>query len=372
MIPDNTKWTRISQDVMRAGLSPCVRDGPACKTKWNQLIPDYKRIVDYFGRTGRNLPNYWKMSSQERKAEGLPKQFVEEFFHSIHEWYGSRPQIQPPHVRDLLASNDRNYQPRDSDEPHGEEDGSEPETEDPMDMADGPEANGDSTPQRSPQMTACRVEGTSRSTANPTTNPSSRPLRGVPAGVILHVISSSDTSQYLTRQRAGNTGVRWKSMSSHNMIAEATKATGVVMAQHMQDIAESSRDLERSKIEVQLKLFSEKMSYQREKDRRLYENAVIANENARLSILKQGEVVTCLTNLSGVLSRSLIMTSQQGVPKNPQAAARSDSTLDPSYCLAEKCTAPDTSGPRGEPQEHRRQSDVPTGDRDCDNNNNTI
>ena len=35
MTPDNTKWTRISQEVMRAGCSPCVRDGPACKTKWN-------------------------------------------------------------------------------------------------------------------------------------------------------------------------------------------------------------------------------------------------------------------------------------------------------------------------------------------------
>lgn len=54
----------------------------------------------------------------------------------------------------------------------------------------------------------------------------------------------------------------------------------------MDDIAESSQDLERSKIEVQLKLFDENMAYQREKDRCLYENVVAANENARFSIQK--------------------------------------------------------------------------------------
>ena len=58
MTSDNTKWTRISQEVMCAGCSPCVRDGPACKTKWNQLIPDYKRIADYLNKTGRNVPDY--------------------------------------------------------------------------------------------------------------------------------------------------------------------------------------------------------------------------------------------------------------------------------------------------------------------------
>jgi hypothetical protein len=42
------------------------------------------------------------------------------------------------------------------------------------------------------------------------------------------------------------------------------------------------------------------MEYQREKDRRLYESSLIANENARLAIIKQGEVVSCLAQLSSV------------------------------------------------------------------------
>lgn len=86
------------------------------------------------------------------------------------------------------------------------------------------------------------------------------------------------------------------------------------MADKMQEIAEASRDLERSKIDVQLKLFSEQMQYQREKDRRLYENTAIANENARLAILKQGEMVSCLSQLSTVLGQSLTMSNAQGMP----------------------------------------------------------
>jgi hypothetical protein len=78
------------------------------------------------------------------------------------------------------------------------------------------------------------------------------------------------------------------------LIAEATKANREVMGGQMREMAESSRELERSKIEVQLKLFIEQMLYQRERDRRLYENSVIVNENARLAIQKQDEIMSCL------------------------------------------------------------------------------
>jgi hypothetical protein len=86
-------------------------------------------------------------------------------------------------------------------------------------------------------------------------------------------------------------------------------------------MAEVSRELERSKIEVQLKLFSEQMMYQREKDRRLYENAVTVNENARLAIQKQGEVVSCLAHLSSVLSKGLSMPRDSHGNGRPQAPA---------------------------------------------------
>ena len=47
------------------------------------------------------------------------------------------------------------------------------------------------------------------------------------------------------------------------------------------------------------------MAYQRGKDRRLYENALQVNENARLSIIKQGDIVNCLSHLSTMLQKSL-------------------------------------------------------------------
>ena len=46
------------------------------------------------------------------------------------------------------------------------------------------------------------------------------------------------------------------------VIAEATCASGEIMASRMKELAEASHELERSKIEVQLKLFGEQMEYQ--------------------------------------------------------------------------------------------------------------
>jgi hypothetical protein len=98
------------------------------------------------------------------------------------------------------------------------------------------------------------------------------------------------------------------------------------MATQMKDMAAANRDLERLKIEVQLKLFSEKMSYQRDKDRRLYENAMIANENARLAIMKQGEVVSCLENLSTVLRMGLNVKRSGDSQGSPQLVPTPETT----------------------------------------------
>jgi hypothetical protein len=94
---------------MHSRFSPCLQDGPACKTKWNQLIPYCKRIADYLARIGRNGADYWDQSSAKRKAEGLPRSFLQDIFDAIHDWYGNRPSIQPLHTRDLLSHDDGNY-----------------------------------------------------------------------------------------------------------------------------------------------------------------------------------------------------------------------------------------------------------------------
>lgn len=45
-------------------------------------------------------------------------------------------------------------------------------------------------------------------------------------------------------------------------------------------------------------------------------NAAIANDNARLAILKQGEMVNCLAQLSSVLSKGLTMSDTMGLQSN--------------------------------------------------------
>jgi hypothetical protein len=53
--------------------------------------------------------DYWELSTTEHITDGLPRIFSRDLYEQIHEWYGSRPQIQPPHTRDLLASQDGNH-----------------------------------------------------------------------------------------------------------------------------------------------------------------------------------------------------------------------------------------------------------------------
>jgi hypothetical protein len=125
----------------------------------------------------------------------------------------------------------------------------------------------ESTPPRSPRTTHSTPSRAARSEA--ATTPNSRPYNGLLPGITPQFISSSETSHFALHRRLGNTALRRKNASAHSVIAEATKATRAVMAQQMQDIADASRELERSKIEVQLKLFGEQMAYQHEKDRRL-------------------------------------------------------------------------------------------------------
>ena len=288
MNPDATKWFRVSQEVMKAGFSPCVRDAVACKTKWNQIIPDYKRIADFFARTGRNGKDYWNMTTANRKTKGLPRSFPRNIFDNIHDWFGKRPTMQPPHTRDLLSEDDNNYMPtRLGSTQNGEEGDNELEGEDAMDVVEEVEGTEDTSIHTPPPVRA--ITSSTASGAAAFLQTGTRSARGkskLLIGVTPHIISSSDTGDSKARRRLGNTVVKRKSISGHDLIAEATKASGVVMADQMHEMAEASRDLERSKLEVQLKLFAEQMDYQREKDRRLHESSLIANENAKLAIEK--------------------------------------------------------------------------------------
>ena len=74
------------------------------------MISDYKKIADFFARTGTNGTGYWDLTAADRKAEGLPRSFSEEVYSDINEWFGQRPSITPPHTRDLQSNEDSNLQ----------------------------------------------------------------------------------------------------------------------------------------------------------------------------------------------------------------------------------------------------------------------
>ena len=61
------------------------------------------------------------------------------------------------------------------------------------------------------------------------------------------------------------------------------------------------------------------MAYAWEKDLRLHESSLMANENAKLAIEKQGDVVKCLTKLTYVLSRGMLPPRASG-GREPHAA----------------------------------------------------
>ena len=124
------------------------------------------------------------------------------------------------------------------------------------------------------------------------------PLRG--STVIL-----SDSSHSITKRKIANTAIRRKSSVGVSQLVEVAKASGEAIATEMKEMASVTKITESNKLEVQLRLFSEQMAYQRERDMRVYEQNLLAADNARLAILKQGEIVLALANISNVLSLGL-------------------------------------------------------------------
>lgn len=109
MVPEVTKWLHISLAIMAAGVSSFPRDAATCKSMWNQLIPEYKQISDFFARSGRNEMSYWTMSGSDKKKEGLPQAFPHDVFYQIREWYNKQLVVLPPHSQDLLSPDNTTF-----------------------------------------------------------------------------------------------------------------------------------------------------------------------------------------------------------------------------------------------------------------------
>ena len=130
----------------------------------------------------------------------------------------------------------------------------------------------------------------------------------------------SDSSHSITKRKIANTAIRRKSSGGVNALLEVAKSSGEAIATTMREMTSVTKETESNKLEVQLRFFSEQMAYQRERDMRVYEQSLLAADNARLAILKQGEIVKALGNISTVLSLGLrghIDTSRRASTPEP-------------------------------------------------------
>jgi len=84
MVLEASRWLQISSKIMSARMSTSIRDSPSCKNKWNQIILEFKRIVDFHVHCSSNKPSYWNLNPVARKVEGLPRVFAKDIFHHIH------------------------------------------------------------------------------------------------------------------------------------------------------------------------------------------------------------------------------------------------------------------------------------------------
>ena len=335
MIPEAGKWQKISDDIHHAGVSTSRRDGPSCKSKWNLLLAEYKRIVDFASRLHSTDVTYWNIDADERKSQGLPRSFSYDVFKQINAWNGNRPSIQPPHTRDLMSPHDKNFECGPSTPVRGQRNPSiESFEEDSVDSDGRPkELDGmsNSTNSRVPMPpTSHRSASPRHVPASPARSRPAMPRFVLPIGVTPVVISSSDTGNSGLVQCPGNTGVRRRSVSGQSLVAEATRATGDALTTQMKDMHTETNALERSRLEQQQRLYIEQMMYymerdkrqqenRMERDRRLHEHAKEVNENSRLSIEKQGELVQCLSQLSTAITMGFQMR-QEHVRPSPERA----------------------------------------------------
>jgi hypothetical protein len=115
--------------------------------------------------------------------------------------------------------------------------------------------------------------------------------------ITVPVINLSDACSLDSRRRLGNTGQKRKSSLLQNNMIDVARHAGEAMVEQLKEMREMSKTIEKEKLEVQLRPFSERMSFLCNKDTRLNENVKAAQKNARLAIEKQGELIHCLANI---------------------------------------------------------------------------
>jgi hypothetical protein len=166
------------------------------------------------------------MSVVEKREQRLPKFYNRQVWEAIHEWFGERPQMNPPRVKDLLnpGDHDMNDSHNDDEEPeeHIEETLSQTEEEQHLPFTT---LSSSSMPSGSPEL--CSVPPPQR---RPPTNvvamtptPPASPYATPSTPLSVSIINLSDASSSGSQQRLGNTGQKQKNSSLQNNITDVVK-----------------------------------------------------------------------------------------------------------------------------------------------------
>lgn len=75
--------------------------------------------------------------------------------------------------------------------------------------------------------------------------------------------------------------IRRKSLESPSTIVEVTKAFTEALANQLKAMVSTTKQTEFNKLEAQLKLFAEQMTYQREHDMRMYAQGLLTTYKVR-------------------------------------------------------------------------------------------
>ena len=105
---EGSRWHRIVVFVNIADDVTCYRSPEAYKYKWQQLLPDHKRIGDLHKETITNLEAYFIMIVTTMTARSLPTNFDLHIYCEMYEWLKHKPTMIPPHFRNLMNSDDSN------------------------------------------------------------------------------------------------------------------------------------------------------------------------------------------------------------------------------------------------------------------------
>ena len=248
--------------------------------------------MDYHVCTSINDKDHCVLIHNELTAEKLPKVYSKKIYVRIHEWFGRQPQIQPPHIRNLLNPHDEVFPRRDFD---SVDDGNEvvdlSVNEPSIEGLDGTN-NIDHVKRvvedRDPPTNCDLLEGSSirlvppRSLSRQGPNPLGRV--GVPNGTHSHglippprgsTVLLSDSHSF-TKIKIATMAIRRKSSAGISALVEVAKFSSESIAIQIVEMTPVTKETESNKLEVQLRLFSEQMTYQRERDMRIYEQNLLA------------------------------------------------------------------------------------------------